>query len=197
MRLFLALEPPAEVRAAVWAGVGSARETAAAGVRWVREEGLHLTLEFLGDVTETAVVALDSACRAVCAACRSFTARLDGAGWFPPGRPARTLWLGLEAGPDLFLLQDGVAAAARAALASPSADATQGAAPRPFHAHLTLARCDPPWPKPRATRFVERLAGVAGLAFPVREVVLMRSHLGRGGSRYERLAGFPLLGGDA
>jgi 2'-5' RNA ligase len=54
---------------------------------------------------------------------------------------------------------------------------------RPFRPHLTLARVRPP-------EDVERLVSDAppfSFGWDVGELVLFRSHLGRGGSRYERL----------
>lgn len=188
MRLFLALETPEPLRAEIWRRVDSDR-AALAGARWVRAEGVHLTLEFLGDVVDTAVGALLAGCRAACAGCIAFRTSLNGAGWFPPRRPARALWVGLEANPDLLRLQERVAAAARCARGASAAPLS-----RPFHPHLTLARCDPPWPRERARRFVDCLAAVAGWPFPVSEAVLMRSDLGRGGSRYQAIERFPLGG---
>lgn len=75
-------------------------------------------------------------------------------------------------------------------LASTIVDATRafGAAPssRSFRGHLTLARTK------------ARRVDLAALAFErewtVAGVELIRSHLGRGGARYETLAGFALRG---
>jgi 2'-5' RNA ligase len=187
VRLFLAVETSPALRAVVWERVAAARRTVSvpASTRWIREGGWHLTLEFLGEVADDAVAALAAACAVACAACRSFTARLTAGGWFPSGGPARTVWVGADGGAALALLQARVAAAARGG-------AIDGA--RPFHAHLTLARCDPPWPRRTVEEFVARLGKLTDLEVVVNEVALLRSHLGRGGSRYEAVARFPLAG---
>jgi 2'-5' RNA ligase len=57
---------------------------------------------------------------------------------------------------------------------------------------VTLARDVSP---DDAVLFWPAFAPVEGLAWRVNEVVLFRSHLGPGGSRYDALAHLPLLGG--
>lgn len=49
MRLFIALELPARVRAAATAVARRLRQSGA-DVKWVAEENLHVTLKFLGEV---------------------------------------------------------------------------------------------------------------------------------------------------
>jgi 2'-5' RNA ligase len=99
-------------------------------------------------------------------------------------------WLSVLAPPSLSALQSAVEAAAVAAV---------GIEPegRPFHAHLTLARPVEAWPRAVAERFAAAAGRPFGEAFAVRRGVLVESHLGAGGSRYEAVEGFPLHGGEA
>ena len=56
MRLFVALHPPAGVLAALEAlGAGLRAADSRGEVRWVRASGIHLTLQFLGEVPGSAV----------------------------------------------------------------------------------------------------------------------------------------------
>jgi 2'-5' RNA ligase len=205
VRLFLALEVPSAVREAIWARVARVPGTflndrSAMGIRaqkvpgtlvddfgarWVRPEGLHLTLRFLGEVDAAAMPRLIAACAAAAAGCEPFEAGLEGGGWFPAHGPARALWVGLR--------EDAALGALQARLGEAAGPGSRPADPaRPFHAHLTLARCDPPWPRARAEEFAARLGSFADLSFPVTEAALVRSHLERGGSRYEAVARFAL-----
>ena len=59
LRLFVAIEIPDEVKAALGAALGDHREGRA--VRWSSPETLHLTLKFLGETDESAVPAIASA----------------------------------------------------------------------------------------------------------------------------------------
>ena len=81
----------------------------------------------------------------------------------------------------------------------------------PYHPHITLGRVRNDdgervrlrdLPDAVKGRFVDQTTGAAVAPRPVpvavREVVLMRSHLGKGGARHEPIASFPLggLGSD-
>ncbi|MEA3407774.1 MAG: RNA 2',3'-cyclic phosphodiesterase [Chloroflexota bacterium] len=101
--------------------------------RWVRKEGIHLTLKFLGDVAEERV---DEVCEAVRRACEghaSFSVTIAGLGCFPHTRRPRVLWAGVEGEVDtLCALQEAVERE-MVALGFPKER-------HPFTPHLTLAR---------------------------------------------------------
>ena len=59
---------------------------------------------------------------------------------------------------------------------------------RPFRSHLTLSRIRP---HQDVSQLLET-AGSFDLAMTVDRVVVYRSHLGRGGARYEEIEEFPL-----
>lgn len=139
-RLFIAVPLPDDAAEAVRSVVDEVRAEAlpagARDVRWVRLDGLHLTLRFLGPTPEDRVEGTATAVREVAqAAAGPIAMELGGAGTFPPhGRP-RALWLGIvqgaEALGDLAAQLDTTLAAA----GWPSEH-------RPFRPHLTLARSD-------------------------------------------------------
>jgi 2'-5' RNA ligase len=108
--------------------------------------------------------------------------RLAGAGRFGSVRRPQVFWAGLDGdvGPLVDLAQR-LAGVARA-LDLPVED-------RPFHPHLTLGR----WPprRPADGSLPERLAGYRGPAWPVPEVALIESHLGRA-APYATVAAWPL-----
>ena len=149
-------------------------------VRWVRMDGLHITLRFLGGTAEALVdqisAALDDAARDIA----PFEVVIDGAGGFPSAGRPRALWLGIVDGADdlghLARRFDGSLAAA----GWPSED-------RPFRAHLTLARTDGVRAGPLAARELTARAASLDLRFVADRAVLFRSHLGGGPARYEAL----------
>ncbi len=147
-------------------------------VRWVRPEGLHVTLRFLGTIeAERAPVLAHQVGRAV-AGCEPFELCLGALHAFPSPRRPRVVALAVDPEAPLCEL---AAAVERGVVAS-------GFEPeeRPFRAHLTLGRL-------RDGRTPD-LSGIDELraASPVREVVLFESRLGRGGSRYFALERMPL-----
>lgn len=179
IRLFVAVDVPADVRAAVDEAVAPLRARLPE-VRWSRADGWHLTLAFLGWVAGEQLSAVREALeRGVREGPGPFMLRLTGhAGTFGTG----ALWAGLELSAEL----DALAAAVRSALAE-VVDLADG--DRAFSAHLTLARL-PRGRRPPAAALRELAAAYAGsrAAWSVTEVVLYRSHLGASGASYETLA---------
>ena len=110
--------------------------------------------------------------------------RLTGAGRFGSLRRPQVFWAGLDGDVEpLIDLAERLADAARR-LGLPVED-------RRFRPHLTLGR----WP-PRRTAdgaLPERLAGYRGPPWPVSEVRLIESHLGRR-APYETVAAWPVGG---
>ena len=139
-RLFIAVPLPADAAEAVRSIVDEVRAeplpTGARDVRWVRLDGLHLTLRFLGPTPDDRLQATTAAVHTAAAAAPGpIDLALGGAGTFPPeGRP-RALWIGIVSGEEpLAALSAGI----DRALAANGWDPQH----RPFRAHLTLARSD-------------------------------------------------------
>lgn len=175
MRLFAGM--PLAGEAAEVAGRALARlERQGWPVKWVRPDQLHLTLKFFGEVPEEGVAPLAAALEAALAGRAAIPAALGGYGAFPAPARARVVWLGLDAPPDLELLQH-EAEVRTAPLGFPP----EG---RPFHPHLTLGRVRE---GQRLPADAARVFAAAPLGVPLLldTVVLYRSQLGPSGSRYE------------
>jgi 2'-5' RNA ligase len=181
-RLFVAVEVPPEVRAALEAALAPWREALPAA-RWVPPQHLHVTLRFLGGVRPDLVDGVSAAVGAAARTVAPVVTRLDGLGAFPtPGR-ARVLWAGLEDGPGRMA---GLALAIDTALAP-----TFRPEARPFRPHLTVARCDPPARLPPSFASTP----LEPVAFEVARAVLFESvPTGTGPPRYEVVAAHPLAG---
>jgi 2'-5' RNA ligase len=186
IRSFIAVLLPDAVRTRLAAHVAELRARAPR-LSWVRAEGLHVTLRFLGEVDAATVTEAHAAMRGAAAALAPFSVALAGLGAFPSAAAARVVWAGVA---------EGGAALAALHRALEAALATRGIPPegRAFHPHVTLGRAR----DPRATRGLEGALGatVAFGAFRVEAVHLMRSTLDPGGSRYSVLAEAPLGGGE-
>ena len=193
-RLFVAVPLPPATCEAIGAIVDRVRERLAAAdaeaaargrpaggrVRWVRMDGLHLTLRFLGGTVDEQVPEVSTAIDAAAATVSPFDVQVDGAGAFPnPGRP-RALWLGIVAGA-------GNLAALAARLEDALVDHGWAREARPFRPHLTLARTDGVRAGPLAASELTDAAAGLEARFTADRVVLFRSHLGGGPARYEPL----------
>ena len=138
-RLFVAVPLPAAAVDAVTDIVEAVRSMplpdGMRDVRWVRLDGLHLTLRFLGPTAPDRVTPTIEAVEAAAATTGPIALTIAGAGTFPTGPRPRTLWLGLASGvPELTAL----AASLDASLAT----AGWPSDGRPIRPHLTLARSD-------------------------------------------------------
>jgi 2'-5' RNA ligase len=181
LRLFFAVELPAEVRARVGEHIADLRARlpdVRAG--WERSEKLHVTLKFLGEIEQPRVVELRSAAERAAQSVSAFGLRIEGAGSFPPRGLPRVLWLGVaDDSGALARLQDRLEEECESAGFAREA--------RPFHPHLTIARLR----RPEGARRLALLHAEKGFApaeVSVADLVLLSSELGPGGSRYTELS---------
>ena len=135
LRLFVALDLPAEAKAALAATVGQLQSVIPAGVRWVNPAGIHLTLKFLGDTEAGMVTPLLMALREMAAAGdpMPFPLHLDGLGVFPNYREPRGIYAGVGGDLDSLVKAQQRGEQAIVRLGFPQEK-------RPFRPHLTLGR---------------------------------------------------------
>lgn len=189
LRLFAALELPPRVLAQL----AALAETLQAGapkdaVRWVRPEGVHLTLKFYGEVETKRLRELQAVLTEAATSADPLTFTLAGVGAFPNLMRPRVIWAGLAG--DMAALK-------RLQAAVESASVRLGFAPedKPFNPHLTLGRVNQPL-RPqehgRLARVLEQAQTPPGEPFTLDALSLMRSELRRGGALYTRLFSAPL-----
>ena len=174
MRLFLAIELPADVKTAL----ADVRHPPLADLRWIPPEQLHITLKFLGEVPDADVPRLIETLAAV-ATPRPLTLRVAGAVMFPERGRVRIVAADIadDAGGIVQLAE------ALEAAYEPLGFAREG---RPFHAHVTLARAKMP-----VRRELVNL-DIPALTFTASQFVLMQSKLSPTGATYAAAAHFPL-----
>jgi 2'-5' RNA ligase len=181
IRVFCAVELPAEVqeRAADHiADLRSRMPQVRAG--WAHSERLHITMKFLGEIEQERVDALSGAAARAARTLSPFHFIIEGAGAFPPRGLPRVLWLGVK---------DDSASLNRLQLNLENECEGAGFAreARPFHPHLTIARLRRP-EGARRLAALHQAKGFAPIAVSVNDLIVMRSQLGPGGSRYTELA---------
>ncbi|MBI3771485.1 MAG: RNA 2',3'-cyclic phosphodiesterase [Gammaproteobacteria bacterium] len=168
-RLFFALWPEAALQE-IWANW--AQQALPAGIgRLIPAANLHITLFFLGDVAEDQQYCVENAADGVHAP--RFNLCLERLGYW---RRPQVAWLSPQTTP--FALQQ---------LVSQLQQGLERCGfkpdPRPYQAHLTLARKvrrGPPAVRPEP------------VAWPVDRFVLVRSELNQTGSNYEVIRAWPL-----
>lgn len=191
LRLFIAIELPPATRDAIGALLARLRrEMPSDALRWVRPEGIHITLKFLGVTPERQADEVAAALREVAARGRPLRLQPGGLGSFGGRRNMRVVWLGVGGETD--------------ALAALASSVDEAVAPfgfererRRFAAHLTLARVRETAPLDERARLHAALAAIdtpAFTPFTAGHLSLMRSTLSPSGARYDALATFRLGG---
>lgn len=174
MRLFIAIDLPEEWKEKL-AQLQSSIEWLGRGISWARSEGMHLTLEFLGEVPDDKVAEISARLERACAGTASFEMRMKGTGCFPNSKRPRVYWAGLNGGETLIALQRRVEDEMER-LGFPREE-------RDFTPHLTIARIKDPMGKERMTRALLDYK-LETDSVQVREVLLMQSILKPAGAEY-------------
>jgi 2'-5' RNA ligase len=175
MRLFVGVPIVDDARREVVALLARLREREWP-VRWVHDEGSHLTLKFYGEVAPERLDVIAESVRLACRGTAPLPLRLGALGAFPSGSRPRVLWVGLDAPPELGLLQERLEETGEAIGFPP-----EGA---PFRPHVTLGRVREGQRFPRGG-LDEHQASYARAAFVADRVVLYESVLTRQGPRYD------------
>jgi 2'-5' RNA ligase len=201
VRIFVALDIPEEVRAALGALVARLRPASRA-VRWTRIEGVHLTLKFIGEVQPEKVEAIKASLAKIrfpaptsagsaWSPPKCIQMKFRGVGFFPNERRPSVFWAGVEVGAELGAL----ASAVETSLLPLGIAKEQ----RAFSPHLTLARF-----KSTDSSALNRLHQAISAAGPLefgtgiaKDFHLYQSILKPGGAEYTRLATFRFAGGES
>lgn len=183
LRLFFAVPVPEDARRRVGELIDRVQREVGDGtarIRWVRVDGLHLTLRFLGPTPEDRVAPLRASAEALAGPEPPFEVELSGGGAFPSPERPRSLWLGVREGAGRLanLADELTAAAGQCGLVLDT---------RPFAAHLTIGRTDGVRLGHVAARTLVRAAEGLDVRFSADRIVLFQSILGGGPARYEPL----------
>lgn len=181
MRLFIAIELAEEIKTEIEKIVNRLRG-ADCDVKWVRREGMHITLKFLGEVEEGRKDKIQDILVRIAGVTAPFKVSFRGIGAFPDAwqkRP-RVIWIGIEDGYEE--LKD-LAEKLGVCLAELNFSEEK----RVFSPHLTLGRV-------RSGRGIEELkkamAEQEKFILPelnVNEIILMQSILKREGAEYRKV----------
>ena len=191
IRAFIAIELSEDILSAIADLQRQLKKQVPEGtVRWVKPGGIHLTLQFLGDVPAVKINSIAQALTETCAPFHPFSVTVGGLGCFPNAKRPRVTWVGVDE-------PTGTLAALQKAIERAMVPLGFTPERRAFHPHLTLGRT-----KRQATRDQAQALGtlITTTQIPflgqmnVRQVCLIRSDLRPTGAVYTRLAAAPLSG---
>ncbi len=181
MRAFIAIDLPEAIHAELkrWQ---SAFRAVCREASWARPEGIHLTLKFLGEISDNQARKVTEALKEL-GPFEKYPVEVKGFGFFPDARRPRVFWAGVEAPPALVELAGRVGECMEKL-----GFAREGRAYRP---HLTLARFKNPRPQPALVELVGGESDTSLGRFDVSEFFLFESKLFPQGAEYRKVARFP------
>ena len=183
IRTFIAIELPARVKGELSSTQMRLREATSCPARWVSAEGMHLTLCFLGEVSQAQIDTVKGVMTESAAHFPAFSLSLGNPGVFPSLRQPQIVWVGIQGSQAVL---DGLHKSLEGSLR------VIGYKPegRSFSPHLTLARVRPEADITACANLATALGilqGCASVTWQVTEISLMKSQLGHGGAVYTHL----------
>jgi 2'-5' RNA ligase len=101
MRAFIAIDLPKELKDYLFELESKVKE---AKITWVSKKNLHLTLKFLGDISQEQLEEL----KVLKTKQKSFSVSLNQLGFFPNAKAPRVIWVSLEPEDDIIELQQNI-----------------------------------------------------------------------------------------
>jgi len=178
VRCFIAIELPQNIRQAIVAISAPLRQECRRAT-WVAAGNLHLTVRYLGSLSDRELESIDRGLREIVSDLPRFTLRIHGLGAFPSQMDPKVLWMGASTSSNgLDALQSRCESIAR----------NTGLAPdtRNFHPHVTFARVKSPLAIPLALNTLQPGQLVDAGEFEVPGVSLFQSELTPRGPIYTR-----------
>lgn len=180
-RIFIAIDLSEEARSLAAEYIQDLRDAfPRLRVGWERPEKLHLTLKFLGDISDAQLEGVENAVAAAAHESPHFRLRLEATGVFPSARKARILWLGLTERDNTLREIFNRLEEELETIGFPKD-------PRKFSPHLTIARLREPASSKRLVD-LHLTSHFEPVEFEVRELVVYESVLSPKGSVYRTVS---------
>ena len=177
IRSFIAVDIPDSVKSELVSLILSLQK-AEADVKWVRKENLHLTLKFLGRISEDQVTHTQQILERISKKQQRFSFHLAGLGGFPTLEHPRVLWAGIDRGVKML-------EALAAKIESEIAQIGIKGEDHPFSPHLTLGRVRSPKNLQKLAALMEQTNFSSSEEILLDHVTFYKSILSPKGSIYE------------
>jgi len=184
IRCFVAVKVPANILSDIDHYIQVLKKMAP-DIHWVRVNGIHITLKFLGEIKPDLVRQAEDILIPLSQIYKPFAVQVKGSGCFPDKSKPRVFWLGLEEDQSNSLkeIHDWIDTKLK-----PLGFSEEG---RGFSPHLTLGRVKEPQNFNTLFTYLETHP-FAEQNFKADKVVLMRSELKPSGAEYSELKSYPL-----
>ena len=181
MRTFIAIDLDPVIKRNLSDFLGRLKKLGPKNISWVREEGMHLTLKFLGEIEEAQAAPVKNVTGSLSKTYSRFPMAVKGTGYFPANpKYIRVLWAGVEEQPALMSLQK--------ELESELEKLGFAREKRAFHPHLTLGRVRTPSNLKEILEELEKNKTADFGQMTVEKITFFESKLRPSGAEYTALA---------
>lgn len=188
LRSFLALDTPDEIRKEIGAAQDRLKRIIQGDIRWVRPEGIHLTLKFFGNISGNDAANISAAVGRASVGIRPFALTIGGVGAFPDPHRPRVLYLGMNGDVERLVAFQEELEQALSMIGFPREE-------RPFRLHLTLGRIKNPRGLIGLAGVMEKGESYMAGQFTASGLGLFKSDMTPRGAVYTRIAWHPFSGG--
>lgn len=187
MRVFIAIDIDDKIRKAIadlQKQLIAKVDVKKGDVKWVEPNNIHLTLKFLGEISDEQVAEVSEITKTVADAHQKFTLEIESSGSFG-GRSAKVVWVGTGKGTDALL-------ALQKDLDDLLAQAGFPKEEREFSSHLTLCRVNHPIAGVKLGEASKQFSHLTLGSIAADAICIYQSKLTPAGPIYTLLASFKL-----
>jgi len=180
LRCFIAIEIPETIKKSIAAIIDNLKKS---DVKWVSEENIHITLQFLGETEESLIPDIKGALYKILAPYSHFYIKIADVGCFPSGKRPRVIWVGIKESQSLINLYKDIS--------NEMVKFGYQKEERGFTPHVTIGRVKS---NRNMRELLSRLDELKVTDFPdfeVQDIKLMKSELKPSGAKYYSLAEIP------
>ena len=186
-RCFIAIEIPETIKKSI-ADITESLKKSGSDVKWVSDENIHITLQFLGETEESLIPDIKGALYKILAPYSPFYIKITDVGCFPSGRRPRVIWVGMEESQFMINLYKDIS--------SEMVKFGYQKEERGFTPHVTIGRVKSNRNTGELLRRLDELRVRDFPDFEVHNVTLMKSELKPSGAKYYSLAEIPFGGSN-
>ena len=177
MRVFISVDLPENAKKEISKAIKKIKDMDLINANFVKPENLHLTLKFLGEISESEIEKIKEKLSSL--NLKSFIAKLCGLGFFPSEKFLRVFLISIEAKEKFSELSEKI-------------NSLLGNRKERFESHVTLARIKSITDKIKFLEVVKNIR-IPELKFEVKETKLKKSTLSPSGPIYEDIEVFSLI----
>jgi RNA 2',3'-cyclic 3'-phosphodiesterase len=182
LRCFIAIEIPETIKKSIAAIIDNLKKSDSE-VKWVSEENIHITLQFLGETEESLIPDIKGALYKILAPYSPFYIKIADVGCFPSGRRPRVIWVGIKESQSLINLYKDVS--------NEMVKFGYQKEERGFNPHVTIGRVKSIRNMRELLSRLDELKVTDFPDFEAQNIKLMKSELKPSGAKYYSLAEIP------